>query len=73
VYTLTPGIPGDSGSGFLDDHGRAFGVLATLEYAPAPARNGVGDLPRELAFAQEHSGIPGLRLVEGTKRFTGLG
>ena len=28
VYTLTPGIPGDSGSGFLDSTGRAFGTLS---------------------------------------------
>ena len=48
VSTLTPGIPGDSGSGFLDGSGGAIGVLSTLQLAPLPATNGVGDLPREL-------------------------
>jgi len=69
VYTLTPGIPGDSGSAFLDAQGRALGVLSTLAIAPIPASNGVGDLSRELAFAREHSGIAGLHLVKGTKAF----
>ena len=73
VYTATPGIPGDSGSGFLDGNGRAFGTLSTLAAAPFPGENGVGDLARELGYAQRHSGIPGLRLVKGTKAFTGLG
>ncbi|NUT47837.1 MAG: hypothetical protein HOV94_11095 [Saccharothrix sp.] len=69
VVTVTPGVPGDSGSGFLDDHGRAFGTLSTLALAPVPASNGVGDLRHELAFARKHSGIPGLRLVPGTEPF----
>jgi hypothetical protein len=73
VYTATPGIPGDSGSGFLDDSGRAFGTLSTLAVAPFPGENGVGDLARELAFAKRHSGIPGLRLVKGTEPFVGVG
>ncbi len=34
VYTATPGIPGDSGSAFMDAQGRAFGVLSTLQVAP---------------------------------------
>lgn len=70
VYTASPGIPGDSGSGFLDSRGRAFGTLSTVAIAPLPASNGVGDLSRELAFAQRHSGIGGLRLVPGTKSFS---
>jgi hypothetical protein len=70
VYTVTPGIPGDSGSGFLDDSGKAFGVLSTVAIAPLPASNGVGDLARELAYAQSH-GFAGLSLVNGTEPFTG--
>jgi hypothetical protein len=70
VYTATPGIPGDSGSGFLDDSGKAFGVLSTVSVAPLPASNGVGDLARELAYAQSH-GFAGLSLVNGTEPFTG--
>ena len=73
VYTVSPGVPGDSGSGFLDASGRAFGTLSSVAAAPLPASNGVGNLARELAYAQKHSGIPGLRLVEGTEPFTGLG
>ena len=70
VYTVTPGIPGDSGSGFLDARGRALGVLSTVAVAPLPASNGVGDLGKELAFAQSHSGIAGLHLVRGTEPFS---
>lgn len=73
VYTVTQGIPGDSGSGYLDEDGRAFGVLSTIAAAPIPGENGVGDLARELAYAQQYSGIRGLRLVKGTEPFTGLG
>ena len=61
------------GSGFLDADGRAFGILSTIAARAVPGENGVGDLARELAFAQQHSGIAGLRLVKGTEPFTGLG
>ena len=69
VYTATPGIPGDSGSGLLDADGRAFGTLSTVALAPLVLSNGVGSLPRELAFAQRHAGIDGLRLARGTEDF----
>lgn len=69
VYTATPGVPGDSGSGFLDAEGRAVGTLSTVAVAPRPLSNGLGNLRRELAYAQRHSGIPGLRLVRGTEPF----
>lgn len=71
VATVTPGIPGDSGSGFMDDQGRALGVLSTLELAPVPTRNGVGDLGRELAYMYEHSSFDNVRLVPGTEPFRG--
>lgn len=70
LYTLTPGVPGDSGSAFVDRDGEAIGTLSTLGLAPLPASNNIGDLARELAFAQQHSGIDGLRLVEGTEPFS---
>jgi hypothetical protein len=70
VYTVTPGIPGDSGSGFLDDGGRAFGILSTVALAPLAGSNGVGDLARELAYASSH-GMTGLTLAKGTEPFTG--
>lgn len=70
LYTVTPGIPGDSGSGLLDGAGRAFGTLSTVAIAPLPASNGAGDLARELAYARSH-GLPGLSLVAGTEPFSG--
>jgi hypothetical protein len=70
VYTVTPGIPGDSGSGFMDASGRAFGVLSTLELAPTPAANGVSDLSRMLAYMRAHGG-PDVELADGTEAFTG--
>src|SRR5947209_1034224 len=42
VYTVTPGIPGDSGSGFMDAQGDALGVLSTVQLAPVAGSNGVG-------------------------------
>ena len=73
VYTATPGIPGDSGSGFLDARGRALGTLSTVQIAPLAGANGLGDLEHELRFAQSYSGIRGLHLVRGTKKFSPLG
>ena len=69
VATLTPGIPGDSGSGFLNGSGAAIGVLSTLQLAPLPATNGVGDLAKELAYARATSSLAGLQLVRGTEPF----
>jgi hypothetical protein len=70
LYTASPGIPGDSGSAFLDAQGNAVGTLSTLGLAPLPASNNIGDLAHELAYAQAHSGIAGLRLVPGTEPFS---
>jgi hypothetical protein len=71
VTTLTPGIPGDSGSGFLNESGQAIGVLSTLQLAPLPGSNGVGDLGRELAYERAHGPYPNLQLVPGTVAFKG--
>ena len=68
LYTVTPGIPGDSGSAFLNASGQALGTLSTVAIAPLPASNGVGDIGKELAYAQAH-GHPGLQLVNGTEPF----
>lgn len=70
LYSLTPGIPGDSGSGFLSGHGKAIGVLSTIGLAPLPLSNNIGDLAKELRFARQHSGIKGLRLTKGTEPFS---
>ena len=69
VATLTPGIPGDSGSGFMNGNGEAIGVLSTLQLAPLPATNGVGDLASELAYERAHGPFPNLQLVAGTEPF----
>jgi hypothetical protein len=68
VYTATPGIPGDSGSGFLNASGGAIGVLSTVQITPLAGSNGVGDLPKEIAYARSH-GFSGLSLVPGTEPF----
>ena len=70
VYTVSPGIPGDSGSAFLSSTGQAMGTLSTLQIAPLPAGNGVGDLSHELAYARAH-GLPDLQVVNGTRAFNG--
>jgi hypothetical protein len=71
VNTITPGIPGDSGSAFLDGSGRALGVLSTLGISlPIVATNGVGDLSRELTYMHTHGG-PAATLVLGTEPFNG--
>src|SRR3954451_10670410 len=71
VYTATPGIPGDSGSGFLDSSGRAFGVLSTVAIAPLPASNGVGDLAHELDYLHTRTSNSGVQLAPGTVPFNG--
>lgn len=68
VVTVTPGVPGDSGSGFLNGSGEAFGTLSTLQIAPLAGSNGVGNLQRELGYARAH-GFPNLQLVPGTEPF----
>jgi hypothetical protein len=67
---VTPGIPGDSGSAFIDKQGRAFGVLSTLQIAPLAGSNGVGDVAREVAYMRAHGG-PQATLANGTEAFRG--
>jgi len=69
LYTATPGIPGDSGSAFLNETGQALGTLSRVAIAPLPASNGVGDMGSELAYARSH-GFPNLQLVNRTEPFT---
>ncbi|MCW2681308.1 MAG: serine protease [Frankiales bacterium] len=64
VYTVTPGVPGDSGSAFVDAQGRALGVLSTLALAPLPASNNVSDLNKSLTYANTVGGM-GVSLVQG--------
>jgi hypothetical protein len=69
VYTVTPGIPGDSGSAFMTGSGLAFGILSTVAVLPLPASNGVGGLANELSYAAAHGF--GVALEKGTEPFRG--
>jgi hypothetical protein len=70
VYTLTPGIPGDSGSGFLNSSGQAFGILSTVQILPLAGANGVGTLAKELDYMHSHvSSLAGVQLANGTEPF----
>ncbi len=73
VSTLTPGIPGDSGSAFLDSTGKALGVLSTLNIAiPGGVTNGVGDIRRELDYLKAKvPAFAGVQLALGTTTFNG--
>ena len=68
VYTATPGIPGDSGSAFLNSAGAALGVLSTVQIAPLAGSNGVGDVSREINYMNSHSSL-GVQLANGTQPF----
>lgn len=72
ISSSSPGLPGDSGSGYVDEHGRAIGTLSTLTLSTLFVWNGLSDLSRELAYARRHSGIRGLRLELGTTPFRDL-
>ena len=69
VYTVSPGIPGDSGSAFLSADGAALGTLSTVALLPFPASNGVGDLGREFNYMQQFGGLGGIQLALGTEEF----
>jgi hypothetical protein len=70
VYTVTPGIPGDSGSGFMNGTGGAIGTLSTVQLAPLAASNGVGNLGMELTYLHANApGLSGVNLVPGTEAF----
>ncbi len=70
VYTVSPGIPGDSGSAFLDDSGGALGVLSTLSIAPTPLSNNVSDIGLALDYFDSHANFD-VDLALGTEPFTG--
>jgi hypothetical protein len=71
VYTVSPGVPGDSGSAFMNASGNALGVLSTVELAPLPAANGVGTLAKELAYANTATGL-GFKVAAGTTPFSAV-
>lgn len=57
IYTATPGVPGDSGSGVMLGDGSALGVLVTIGLTPYPASNGVSTLETLLAWMTERTGM----------------
>ncbi len=69
VYTASPGIPGDSGSAFLNSTGAALGVLSTVQLAPIAGSNGVGDVNREINYMHANSSFGGVQLALGTQPF----
>lgn len=52
AYSVIPGVPGDSGSGFMLEDGSAAGVLVTVQTV-YPGANGATKLDPALAFAAE--------------------
>jgi hypothetical protein len=69
VVIATPGLPGDSGSGFMNESGQAIGILSTLQIAPLAGSNGVGDIGKELEYMRANSSFGGVQLVPGTQAF----
>lgn len=76
-----PGVPGDSGSGYMNARGQAVGVLSTCITSVGIAtllgttncpQNGIGSLAQEVAFARAH-GLPNLTLVPGRVAFSAAG
>lgn len=68
VATVPPGVPGDSGSGYLDAEGRAFGSLSSL-MAPTTT-NGVADIAQALSYAEENGAVGDVALVPGDRPFS---
>ncbi len=71
VYTVTPGIPGDSGSAVLDSAGRGLGVLVTVQFLPLAGSNGITDLNHIVNYARSHSSFTDLQVVNGTEPLNG--
>lgn len=71
VVTVPPGVPGDSGSGYVSADGSALGLLSTLNIAPQPGTNGVADLRSALDYANDSGDLDNdVELVEGDVPFT---
>jgi hypothetical protein len=72
IYTVTPGIFGDSGSAVLGPTGGALGVLSTVEFFPRPLENNVSDLALALEYMKRHTSLDGVKLANGTLPFAGV-
>ena len=71
VVMARPGIPGDSGSGYVDARGRALGQLSTIGLGSDGAGNTIGNLSKEITYARYH-GVRGLTVVHGQSAFRGM-
>jgi len=71
VAMARPGVPGDSGSGYLDARGRALGQLSTISVGTDGLGNTIGSLAKEIGYARGH-GVPGLAVVHGQTAFKGM-
>ena len=71
VSTITPGVPGDSGSAFLDETGNALGVLSTLSVGfPSGVANQVSDLNHALEWMRANAAsFATVQMVAGTEPF----
>ncbi|MFP5071795.1 trypsin-like peptidase domain-containing protein [Pseudonocardia nantongensis] len=65
VYTMSPGVAGESGSPLLDDDGAAVGVLSSLTTTGDRASIEYTDLGRALDYARRTDGPTGLTLAGG--------
>jgi hypothetical protein len=70
VATVRPGVPGDSGSGYLNAGGKALGQLSTITVGTQGVGSTVGNLAKELAYANSH-GKTKYRLVTGQQSWSG--
>lgn len=52
MYSVTPGLPGDSGSGVLTSNAEAMGMMNTLRVTPETGSNGVTLLEPALEYAR---------------------
>lgn len=73
IYTITPGIFGDSGSAVLGPSGGALGVLSTVELLPKPLENNASDLAKALDYMKRNArGFASVTLAKGTLPFAGV-
>ena len=63
LYTVTPGVPGDSGSAFLTPTARRSAPCRRSASRRCRCRTTSATSAKELAYAQANSGIAGLQLV----------
>ena len=71
VATVPPGVPGDSGSGYLDADGKAFGLLSSL--MTPTTTNGVTDIAKALEYAAENGSVGKVSLVTSDVPFAPAG